>query len=211
MSKLIPLLFLTAGIFTLVQVGLPLLSFRYLELAYAKAELPLTSPQSSGKVLGISIQNTNDNFPLITSNNYRAVKPVYQSFNLDVPSIGISNEVVEVDSNDLSVGLIQLPGSAMPGEKGNLFISGHSMLPQIFVKGEKAVFAKLTSIKKGDEIITSAMGTKFRYKVVNIKIVKPEDISVISPPDSIGRYITLMTCVPPGLNTKRLIVLGKLI
>ena len=34
---------------------------------------------------------------------------------------------------------------------------------------------------------------------------------VLNPPDNKGRYITLMTCYPPGLNFKRLIVLGKMI
>jgi LPXTG-site transpeptidase (sortase) family protein len=40
--------------------------------------------------------------------------------------------------------------------------------------------------------------------------VDPKDVSVINPPDGSGRYLTLMTCVPPGFNAKRLIVLAKL-
>lgn len=211
MAKLFPLLLLITGVIMLAQVGVPILSFKYLEQAYARDALPLTSPQSTNKVLGVSIQNINGDFPLIVSENHRITKATYPYFNLTVPSIGIHDEAVYVDSNDLSMGLIHLPGSALPGEKGNLFVSGHSMLPQLFMKGEKAIFAKLPSIAKGDEVVVTALGTKFTYKVIAIKVVQPEDISVISAPDNIGRYITLMTCVPPGLNTKRLVVLGKLI
>lgn len=211
MSKFFPALFLVAGIFLLVQVALPLIRFRYLELVIAKQSQILKSPVITGNVLGVSIQNTEDNFPLIVSENHRINKPAYQYFAVSIPNIDIDNEIVQVDSNNLSEGLIQLPGSAMPGERGNVFVSGHSMLPQIFIANEKAVFAKLPNIKKGDDIQVTALGTKFKYKVISIKIVKPDDVSVISPPDMNGRYITLMTCVPPGLNTKRLVVLGKLI
>ncbi len=115
-----------------------------------------------------------------------------------------------VDSNDLSQGLILLPGAALPGEKGNVFISGHSALP-IFSKNQKALFANLPNVKIGDNITLTALGSKFTYRVTDIKVVAPEDISVINPPDEVGRYISLMTCVPPGFNTKRLVVIGKLI
>ncbi len=127
-----------------------------------------------------------------------------------MPSINLRDEIVYVDSNDLTQGLIHLPGAPLPGEKGNVFISGHSALP-IFSKVKKALFANLPNAKIGDQLVVTALGTNFVYKVMDIKVVAPEDISVINPPDETGRYITLMTCVPPGFNTKRLVVVGKLI
>jgi LPXTG-site transpeptidase (sortase) family protein len=84
------------------------------------------------------------------------------------------------------------------------------MLPNFAPKGSKAFFAKLPEVKKGDDIIVDALGQRYNYKVVELKIVDPKDISVIYPPDSNGRYISLMTCVPPGFNTKRLVVVAKL-
>ena len=66
-------------------------------------------------------------------------------------------------------------------------------------------------IKEGDQIEVEAMGTKFTYQVTELKIISPSDVSVINPPDPLGRFISLMTCVPPGLNLKRLVVLGKMI
>ena len=65
-------------------------------------------------------------------------------------------------------------------------------------------------VEKGDLIKVSA-GGEFTYKVLGIRVVDPKDTSVTLPPDGVGRYISLMTCVPPGLNTKRLVVLGKMI
>lgn len=208
--RVVALGFLSIGIILLMQVILPITSFELWAIGQEYNNRILISPSKSGQqVLGVSVQN-NNNFPTFISSLTRQSKPSYSQFLLSVPRLKIEGKAVYVDSNDLSQGLIQLPGSAMPGEKGNVFISGHSALSK-FVAGETAVFAKLTDFKKGDEIFVEAAGSRFVYKVVGIKIVDPSDLSVIPAPDEQGRYISLMTCVPPGLNYKRLVVLGKMI
>ncbi len=124
--------------------------------------------------------------------------------------MNINDATVKVDSNDLSESLAHLPGSALPGEKGNVFISGHSALSRLFSL-KTVLLANLSDLKKGDKIMINAAGAKFIYQVIELKVVDPTDLSVINPPDTKGRFITLMTCVPPGLNFKRLVVLGKMI
>ncbi len=209
--KLISLGFLSMGIFVLMQVILPLASFQIWMIGQKYSNSALISPNQSmgGQVLGVSILNK-DNFSSFISNFVRETKPNYSQFKLSILKLKIEEVTVFVDSNDLSKGLIQLPGSAMPGEKGNIFISGHSALSPLF-SFKTAIFARLTDLKKGDEILVEAGGTKFEYLVTELKVVDPNDLSVIPPPDKLGRYISLMTCVPPGLNFKRLIVLGKMI
>lgn len=208
-SKLISIGFLSMGIFILMQVILPIVSFQIWWFGQEHSNKTLISPtKSKGEVLGVSVQNK-DNFPAFVSNRTREVRPSYSQFQLSVPRLKIADSAVYVDSNDLSKGLIQLPGSALPGEKGNIFISGHSAI-SIFT-GKSAIFAKLSDLKKGDEVLVEAGGSKFSYKVVDIKVVDPGDLSVIPAPEELGRYISLMTCVPPGLNFKRLVVLGKMI
>lgn len=210
LPKIISLFVLFLGVFLLLQTLGPTLSFQIKEKVVAKNKV-LTSPQSKAQTLGISIEPTIDNFPLIVSSNKREGLAPYSYFALTVSSIKLEDETVYVDSNDLSEGLIHLPGAALPGEKGNVFISGHSTLPLLSGRSKKALFANLPNAKVGDEIIISALNTKFTYRVVDIKVVSPDDISVINPPDAAGRYLSLMTCVPPGFNTKRLVVIGKLI
>lgn len=210
-SKYLSLGFLSLGIIILLQVILPISSFQIWWLAQKFSTNTLISPQPSRstQVLGVSIQ-TQGNFPAFISSKIRESKPNYEEFSLSIPKIKIENVGVLVDSNDLSKKLAHLPGSALPGEKGNIFISGHSALSQFFSM-KKVVFSHLADLKKGDEIIIRAGGTQFYYQVLEQKVVDPEDVSIINPPDSLGRYLTLMTCVPPGLNTKRLIVLTKMI
>lgn len=210
-AKLISLSFLSIGIILLSQIMLPLVSFKLFEISKRYEGSNLISPQSnkSGHVLGVSIKQE-QTFSYFVSNSRRENKPAYDEFTISIPSIKIDHAKVFVDSNNFSKALAQLPGSALPGEKGNLFISGHSSLSEA-LSIQNSVFAKLPDVKKGDIIEVFAQKTKFKYRVISIKIVDPKDVSVIAPINEMGRFISLMTCVPPGLNFKRLIVMGEII
>lgn len=212
LHRVFPLLFLGVGIFVLVQVIMPILSFKLWEVfVYSQQNVTLISPAPENKtVLGVSVE-TKNNFPVITSNNKRLTPASYKTFTVNIPSIKLEDAEVFVDDNTFDYHLSHLPGTALPGEKGNVFISGHSALPQFFRQGNyKAIFSKLPDVKKGDSIFITAGGQKYEYIVKGLTIVDPKETWVINTPDDSGRYLTLMTCVPPGLNTKRLTVLAKL-
>lgn len=207
--KFVSLSFLAVGIFILMQAILPIISFQLWAMGQTINDQVLVSPvKMSGQVLGVTVSDK-DNFPAFIS-SARTSGHSYDKFYLSVPKLKIQNANVYVDSNDLSKGLTHLPGSVLPGEKGNVFISGHSSLrPSFLIK--QALFSNLTDLKKGDKIIVDTPGSEFVYEVIGFKIVDPSDLSVISAQEPMGRYISLMTCVPPGLNFKRLVVLGKMI
>ncbi|MBI2597349.1 class E sortase [Candidatus Daviesbacteria bacterium] len=211
LSKIIPLGFLSVGIFLLVQIILPVISFQIWLIGQKYSNNLMISPSSPkrGQILGVSVQNQ-QTFPAFVSATSRETPVNFNEFSLTIPKLKINQAPVLVDSNDLSKGLVHLPGSALPGEKGNIFISGHSALNKLFSL-KSVPFANLTNLKKGDQILVEALGVKFKYEVFEIKVVDPSDLSVIAPSDPQGRYISLMTCVPPGLNYKRLVVLGKMI
>lgn len=207
--KFVSLSFLSVGIFILMQAILPIVSFQLWAMGQTINNQVLVSPaKMSGQVLGVSVEDK-DNFPAFIS-SARTSEHTYDKFYLSIPKLKIQNANVYVDSNDLSKGFAHLPGSALPGEKGNVFISGHSAIrPSFSIK--QALFSNLTDLKVKDQIIVDTPGSKFIYEVIGFKIVDPSDLSVVSVPDTMGRYISLMTCVPPGLNFKRLVVLGKMI
>lgn len=209
-GKLISIGFLSIGVVVLMQIVLPVISFQIWAIGQQYNSRVLISPKMSNEqVLGISVENK-DNFPAFVSSFKRQTQPNYDKFSLSIPKLNIQNENVLVDTNDLSKSLAHLPGSALPGEKGNVFISGHSALSPLFAI-KSTPFSKLPDLKKGDQIVIESPGSKYTYQVVGFKIVSPSDTSVLAAPESQGRYISLMTCVPPGLNFKRLIVLGKMI
>jgi LPXTG-site transpeptidase (sortase) family protein len=210
-AKWISLGVLIIGIVALIQINLPLISYKIWEFQYAQDKTILISPQGDNQVMGVSIQNTEGNFPAFISSTERAVKPMAPTFTVSIPKLKIDKALVTVDSNDMSNSLAHLPGTALPGERGNVFISGHSSIPLLF-KGNKdygTIFANLSQVKKGDIVTLNFGGGNISYKIFDIKIVDPKDTSVINPPASQGRFVSLMTCVPPGFNTKRLVVIGQ--
>lgn len=213
MVKIFSLFSLGVGVFLLSQVLLPILSYQWWERVELNNEVPLITPSiNKSKVLGVSVVWGEDNFPALVSTTQRI--KLYDSFILSVPSLNIKDAKVLVDSNNLDKALAHLPGTALPGERGNVFISGHSGGFRSYLAGDdykyKSIFSNLYKLKKEEVIIINVEGQTFKYRVLGIRVVDPKDLSVVNPPDEMGRYITLMTCVPPGINSKRLVVLGKL-
>lgn len=206
----ISLIFLGFGVFLLVQVIMPIIAFQIWEFTSYNQNQTLLSPDPNSQVLGVSIKNTDD-FPAFYSENKRSTPAPYKDFYLSIPAIKLDRAHGLVDVNNFDNNLALLPGAPLPGEKGNVFITGHSSLPQLFRPGNyKAIFAHLLEIKKGDDITVEAGGQTFHYIVDGFKIINPSDLSVINPPDKTGRYLTLMTCTPPGFSFRRLIVLAAL-
>src|SRR5579872_5464466 len=162
MRKVLPLLLLGVGIFLITQVAMPEVAFRIWELTTFKNQAPLVDPYSSSQnVLGVSVENVG-NFPAFISTNLRTTPPPYKQFSLSIPKIKLANIKVAVDSNTFENNLGQLPGSALPGEKGNLFITGHSSLPQFFRPDNfQAIFANLPDISVGDDITVNVLGSQF--------------------------------------------------
>lgn len=146
------------------------------------------------------------------STNYKPAGPRPTRFSLSIPRLKIKDAIVKVDNLNFYTSLSHFPGSALPGEVGNAFITGHSVLPQ-FADPEnyRAIFTELSDLEVGDDIYVQMAGQNFHYTVQYAKVVDPHDLSVLSPISQNGHNLTLMTCVPPGTNTKRLVVITSLI
>lgn len=133
-------------------------------------------------------------------------------FFITIPKLKIENARVKVDSLKFDNNLALFPNSALPGQTGNAFITGHSVLPQFNdPKNYRAIFTKLSDLEVGDSIQIDMDGATFNYVVQYAKIVDPHDVSVLAPISQNAKNLTLMTCVPPGTNIKRLVVITSLI
>jgi sortase A len=104
---------------------------------------------------------------------------------LDIARIGLSVMVVEaVAAGDLRRAAGHIPGTALPGEPGNVGIAGH----------RDTCFRPLRSIQLSDTITVSTLDGAYRYREVSTKVVRPNDIQVLYPT---GRdNLTLVTCFP---------------
>ncbi|MBD3360978.1 sortase [Candidatus Peregrinibacteria bacterium] len=115
----------------------------------------------------------------------------------------LENEMQEA----LRGGVVHYPGTSLPGQSGNVAITGHSSYFPWDPGRFKDVFALLHNVVEGDRIVIYYEQDKYIYEVSDIKIVLPEDIDVLKQtPDD---RLTLITCTPVGTNLKRLIVAAK--
>ncbi len=131
---------------------------------------------------------------------------------LSIPKLKIKDATVAVGGEDLSKSLIQYPGTALPGKRGNTIIFGHSILPQFYDPEDYlAIFSTLPTLDKGDLIEINYDGISYRYEVENMFEVLPTDIQVLEQ-NSSDSFLTLVTCVPPGhpLKPRRLIVRARI-
>jgi len=117
---------------------------------------------------------------------------------LDISRIGVSVVVVQgVGGPELSHAVGHIPGTALPGESGNIGLAGH----------RDTFFRPLRGIRPGDVITLRALHGTYRYRVVSTKVVSPDDVQVLDP--SGGDTLTLVTCFPfyyIGSAPKRFIV-----
>lgn len=128
---------------------------------------------------------------------------------LSIPKVGIEDAVVTVGGEDLFKSLIHFTGP-VPGNYGNPVIFGHSTLLWFYnPKDYKAIFSKLPELKINDVFSVKVDNVVFYYKIYEMKIVTPDDLSVLDQ-DYSAANITLVTCVPPGTYLKRLIVRARL-
>jgi LPXTG-site transpeptidase (sortase) family protein len=146
-----------------------------------------------------------------------AAQEISQPNTLLIPSLNIAAPINFVDQNNetffqqaLQTGVVHFPGTALPGQSGNVYIFGHSS-DFVWSKGHyKTVFAALPKITLGSSIIVSnAQGQQFDYTVVEKKVVSPSDLTVLAQ-DKTKSLLTLQTSYPLGTALKRYIVIAEL-
>ncbi len=120
-----------------------------------------------------------------------------------IARINIDSAVVEGDNwQALQLGVGHHLGTANPGERGNMVLSGHND-----VYGE--VFRYLDKLQPGDAIIVSTMTRDFTYIVQERQIVSPDAVWVLES-RSDERRLTLISCYPYQVDTKRIVVFATL-
>jgi sortase A len=98
---------------------------------------------------------------------------------------GLSAPLIEgIEARALRHAVGHVPGTAFPGEPGNVVLAGHRDMH----------FRPLREMKADDVIqLTTPDGT-FDYRVVGLEVVGPQDTEVMAP--TRGPQLTLITCYP---------------
>ena len=129
--------------------------------------------------------------------NPYAATPEIRHGQLEIPAIGLSQPLFEgVTLTAINRGPSHWPGTAMPGEPGNVVIAGHRTT-------YSRPFWALNELQKGDELIFTIGGERIVYVLDRIEIVRPTDIHIIE--QTPAHTATLFACHPRGSARQRIV------
>jgi sortase A len=132
-----------------------------------------------------------------------AIKPVRPSpgsalGRIEIPRLGVSAIIrAGSDARTLRLAVGHIPGTALPGEIGNIGLAGH----------RDTFFRRLRDIRAADDIRVVTTAGTFVFKVDTTSVVSPKDTWVLKPTRK--STLTLVTCYPftyIGSAPKRFIV-----
>ncbi len=131
------------------------------------------------------------------------IEPVIEMGRIDIPKIGVSMAIFEGMTNaTLDLGPGHWPGTALPGELGNVVVGGHRV-------SKHSVFRHVDQLVPGDAIIiTNAAGVPSTYVVSAVEIVDPTAMWIIE--QQRAHTATLFACHPPGSVAQRIVVHSQL-
>lgn len=123
---------------------------------------------------------------------------------VEIPKIDVLLPIYHgVGSDILTKGIGHLPETSLPvgGESTHCVLAGHSGM------SNARLFTDLTKLTEGDEFIIHVYNRNLYYTIDQIKKVAPTDTTDLQIVDG-EDYVTLVTCVPVGVNSHRLLVRG---
>ena len=143
----------------------------------------------------LPLVQTYANLPIPTSAPGQAIR-------IQIPAIGVDATIVQGDNwEQLRKGVGQHLGTGLPGQPGNVVLSAHNDFA-----GE--IFRYLDNLQPGNEIILFSAAQQFSYTVTGSRIVEPTEVEVMAP--TTNATVTLISCYPYLIDTKRIVVFGQL-
>src|SRR5580658_1166464 len=104
---------------------------------------------------------------------------------LEIPRLGLAVVFVEGDDpKTLRRAVGHIPGTPLPGEPGNIALTGH----------RDTFFRPLRNIRTNDIVVITTFEGEYRYRVVSTRVVSPDNVEVLKGGG--GEVLTLVTCYP---------------
>lgn len=121
---------------------------------------------------------------------------------IEIPRLGVSAIVrAGSDARTLRLAVGHIPGTALPGETGNIGLAAH----------RDTFFRRLGDIRADDSVRLITPEGTFLYRVEGTQVVEPQDTWVLNDTDT--PVLTLVTCFPfryIGSAPQRFIVRARL-
>ncbi len=155
--------------------------------------------------------------PEVVQSKFRYIlSPNDNEMELIIPKIAVRTKVlVNIDSSQekeynsiLSNKAAHALGSSLPGQKGLIYLFGHSTNSVFNLDFFNPVFYSVKNLEKGDQIAILYQGKLYNYKITEKKIVEADDLSDLKAGSNEEKLI-LQTCWPPGTSWKRLLLIAN--
>lgn len=149
--------------------------------------------------------------PTVTEAPSPDPKLIIPKLNVNVPiAFGISNDETTV-MNAMNHGVAQfaIPGAnALPGQVGNLVITGHSAGDIYSNNQYKFIFSGLERLVENDLIYVNHNSVRYTYAITRKETVEPSNVAALVYPTT-KPVLTLITCTPLGTSRYRLLVTAE--
>ncbi len=160
---------------------------------------PSTSTSTSTTSTTAVVQKTE---PIAPPSDAYAKEPVIEMGSIAIPKLGVDMTLYEgIRLTTLDYGPGHWPGTALPGEVGNVVIAGHRT-------SKHKVFRNVDQLVPGDEIIFTDDAGVHVYLVNRVEILQPTAIWIVDPTET--ATATLFACHPPGSTAQRIVVFADL-
>lgn len=179
-------------------------------MLFHNIDVALSSVQIKGYDKGTEVVTTDE-----AGNEVKEFIPA--GSHLSIPKLGVQAPITFVQSTrpgdflgPLKKGVTHYP-SSMPGDQGASIILGHSAPPGIFGAPFDGIFSNLKDLVPGDNITVYHEGKAFRYVVEKQELLqRGQDIPETSL-DANQSKLLLLSCWPPGIDNKRIMVQAQII
>lgn len=203
----------------IVLVGLGLLNYPYLSSRYSQREYRAQFEAYQQEMESTQQDSQRQQAQLYNQQLSTEQSALEDAFSSQQPSGGEEGLLgyVEIEKIDvylpiyegtteqiLRKGIGHLSGSSLPvgGESTHAVLAGHSGL------ASQLMFTELEQLEIGDRFSLYVMGEELCYQVDQILTVEPWQTDALQIEEG-KDMVTLITCVPYGVNSHRLLVRGQ--
>ncbi len=158
--------------------------------------LPTIALEHSDPIEGVASE------PVTPPEDAWAEEPIVELGTISIPKIDVEMTMFEgIRLSTLERGPGHWPGSAMPGQVGNVVVGGHRV-------SSHAVFRHVDQLESGDEIVFEDETGRHVYLVRDVQIIDPYDVWIVDPTET--PTATLFACHPPGSTAQRIAIFADL-
>jgi LPXTG-site transpeptidase (sortase) family protein len=117
---------------------------------------------------------------------------------IEIPRIGLNTTLHQgITLTTIDRGPSHWPGTALPGQLGNVVIAGHRVT-------HSKPFRHIDQMLPGDRVIFTVDGVRTEYEMVSNEVVTPDALRIVEQRPE--HTATLFACHPPGSARYRFVV-----